>query len=184
MIIRGEVLFGCTFDQTSEFLAYDGPHASHDERGIGDTEGDATGTDHSGADDSGVFEPGASLFGLESIGVGFLVEELEGVGWFEFRIPLFESSLVEDLFDSLFCGDVPMVVAFRADALTAFGLFAKDRFLAAGAASPQAFRDTSFSGGGSCCSNYLCRKHRYFVGRRTAWFRSSGLPGLISVLPA
>ena len=79
MMISGKFVGGGPFDEAGELFADDRAHAAHDERGIGDAEGDAAGANHAGADNGGFDEAGAFLLGLESFGVGFFVGELERI---------------------------------------------------------------------------------------------------------
>ena len=99
-----------------ELLADDAAHAAHDEGRIGDGKGHAAGADHAGAAEGRVLQPGAVLLIHELLAIGGLVDEFQRVGRLEVGIPLLEGALVEELRDPLPGGDVPVIVAFRADA--------------------------------------------------------------------
>ena len=137
-MISGRSSRGGPFDEPRELLADDRAHAAHDEGRIGDAEGHAAGADHAGAGQRGVAQAGPLLLGLEPLGVGLLVGELERVGRHQLGVPLLERAFVEHL---LRCGrwrrDVQVVVALRADAQQPLGFLAVDRLAAVFAAEPQ-----------------------------------------------
>jgi hypothetical protein len=74
------------------------------------------------------------LFVFDAIRIAFAVSEAEGVSGSHIRIPFFEAIGIEELSDPHGCGDVEVVIAFRAAEQVLFDLLTEDGAAAAIAA--------------------------------------------------
>ncbi len=143
-MISGSSFLGGPFDQPCQLLADDRAHAPHDERRIGHAERHAAGTDHAAADDGRVAQAGPVLFGLQSVGIRFLVGEAQRIGRLKVGVPFLERPVVEHLRRFVRRHDIPVIIAFGQTPKPLLGFLAVDRRLAAGAELPKPFRHAPF----------------------------------------
>ncbi len=139
-ITSGKLLACGLLDGPRELLADHRPHASHDEAAVGEPQYDADALDESLADDRRLFQAGALLLALDSLGIGPPVIETQRIERLETGEPFLERVGIEQLGDPLARREQEMVAAFRADAEVLLDLFAEERRLASLAAHPDAFR--------------------------------------------
>jgi hypothetical protein len=66
---------GGALHKPRETFADDRPHAAHDERGISDAKGHATGANHAGTGNRSIAHARPGLFRLEALGVGLLISK-------------------------------------------------------------------------------------------------------------
>ena len=133
--------------EPGEAFADHASHAAHDERRVGDADGDPAGANHARAGEGGIGKAGPLLFGDEPLGVGPLVAETERVGGPQVGVPLLERAGVEQLLDPLGRRDIPVEAALRTDVEELFGLLAVDRGLAAVAFQPEALGHAALNPG-------------------------------------
>ena len=110
---------------------------------IGNAKGHAAGPNHAAADQGRVAQAGPLLLGLEPLRIGLLVGEAQRVGRLKLSFPFLEGAFVQKLIDPLSGTNVPVVIAFGADAQQLLRLLAIDHRLAAGTALPQPLRHTA-----------------------------------------
>ena len=80
-----------------------------------------------------------SRFVRQAFGIRLLVAETQRVARADFRVPLLETVLVQELADPRLSRDIKMMAALRADAQLLLHLFAENGGFAAVAANPQPF---------------------------------------------
>ena len=134
-----ELLAGRLLDGPGQLLADDRAHAPHDEAAVGDAEDDPDALDEPLADDRRLVQAGPLLLGLDALGVGAAVVEVERVAGPEVGEPLLEGVGVEDLGDPLGGRDREVVVALGADVEVLDDLLAEEGRAAAVAAHPDPF---------------------------------------------
>jgi len=130
---------GGFFDGTRDCFADDRSHAAADEGVFHRADDDGPSIQLAMGVDDGVLEPGVLLRLLEARGIGFQVDELQGVGGDQVAVEDFVLIVVEELGEAGTGVDAEMLITFRADVQILFEIFLPDDLAALVALHPQSF---------------------------------------------
>ena len=137
----------------------------------------AAGANHSGSRYGRIGKAGSLLLGDKTIGVFFLVGEFKRIGGPQVGVPLFERPIVENLRDSVRCGDVEVIFTQRANPHAFIGLFGENRLTTTGTSFPEALGNAAFR------SLHCCSIFEAVVRQRIRRAKGIGKIGPIVVTP-
>jgi len=123
-------------DRAAELFPDHRPHTPAHKAEIEDTEHHTAPVDQAFADDKGIFPARLFLVGLHAISIGLGVLEGQGILGFEFSIPFFEGTEIDEQSDPLSDRDREVILALRADLVIPVDLLAVDDFPAVIALEP------------------------------------------------